>query len=386
VFNVICKSYESEDTKWSGIAVRAIILTEGITQDVLNEVKQRIQENGFASWDYTPYEARNVGQKTALAHRVFKGIEQLPLRAHIFTRFSARLAPSHILPDSKRDDLIRMWDGKKEGEARLDGVFYSSSPLILSRLDRTFHTLPWSIPELFQRYPTGQIYRSLDPGYDHPSVCAWALLIPGDIWIFYRYYIKRQTTITERCEDIIKSSCNVAIKQSFGPLPTDYYLVETNPNPNSELVVATVADYHLFKTDENSGRCVSTNYAAAGLALIESTHMGPEDRAMELDKLLDKSQYHTHPLTKNTPGARAFFLINGPGVDEALSKMESLFWQRLSSGPDKGQEKDKVPSHGDDELDATCQLAAGPFRWSNYQPPRRNVVESREENLTPNWR
>lgn len=389
VFNVICKSYESEDTKWAGSAVSGIVLTEGLTQDILNEVKQRIKVNGFASWDYTPYEARNVGAKTALAHRVFKGQEQLPLRAHIFTRFSARLAPNYILPESKRDDLIRMWDGKKEGEARLDGLFYSSSPLVLSRLDRSFHIVPWSKKELFGKYPTGQIYRSIDPGYDHPTVCTWALLVPGDIWFFYRYYAKRQTTISERCADIIKLSCNVAKKQPYDKGPTDYYLLETHPNVDSEVVIATVGDYHLFKADENTGLCVSTNYNKEGLVLVESTRMGPEDRAMELDKQLDKSDYHTHPITRRTPGAKVFFLINEMGVDDALSKMEGLFWERLASGPNKGAEKDKVPIHGDDELDATCQLVAGPYRWTSYQPARKNTVDTtsgpfgKDENLTP---
>lgn len=394
VWNYICKSYESEDTKWSGSAVRAILLTEGLDQTTLNEVKQRIQVNGFASWDYTPYEARNVGAKTALAHRVFQGKEQLPLRAHVFTRFSARLAPNHILPESKRDDLVRMWDGKKEGEARLDGLFYSSSPLVLSRLDRPFHTVPWTKKELFERYPSGQIYRSIDPGYDHPTVCCWGYLVPGNIWFFYRYYIKRQTTITERCLDIINLSCNVAKREYYGQGKEEYYIVETHPNPDSEVAIATIADYHLFKADENTGLCVSTNYNKAGLVVTESTHMGPEDRAMELDKLLDKSAYHTHPITKRTPGARAFFLINEPGVDEALSQMEGLFWERLAAGPNKGAEKDKVPIHGDDELDATDQLAAGPFIWTPYKPPRKTAAIivpgkespfSPEENLTPNY-
>ena len=36
---IVCKSYESEETKWSGDAVTGIILTEGFTQDILNEIK-----------------------------------------------------------------------------------------------------------------------------------------------------------------------------------------------------------------------------------------------------------------------------------------------------------------------------------------------------------
>lgn len=371
-FRIVCKSYESEDTKWSGSAVHGIILTEGLQSDILNEVKQRIKVNGFGSWDYTPYEARNTGGKTALAFKVFKGQEQLPLRAYIFTRFSARKAPAHILPTAKKDDLIRMWDGKKEGDARLDGIFYSSSPLILSRLDRAFHCLNWSKDELFDRYPNGQIYRGFDPGYDHPSVCCWGYLVPGNIWFIYRYYSARQTTIKERCRDIIQLSGNALKKQRTGPKKTDYILKEIHPHPESEPVVLTAADYHMFKTDEQSGNPYSLNYIQGGLIVTESTHMAPKDRAIDIDDKLDRSEYHTHPVTGHTPGCRIFFLINGVGVDLALSKMEALFWERLASGPNKGEAKDEVPSHKDDELDATCYLVCSPYTWTNYQPPRIN--------------
>lgn len=378
-FTILCKSYESEDTKWSGSAVYGIILTEGLTEAILNEVKQRIKVNGFGSWDYTPYEARNVGSKTALAFKVHKGEEQLPLRSFTFTRFSARKAPAHILPTAKRDDLIRMWEGKKEGDARLDGVFYSSSPLVLSRLDRKFHCINWSVEELFERYPNGQIYRGLDPGYDHPSVCCWGLLVPGNIWFIYRYYVERQKTIRERCADIVKLSGNVLKKKKYGPRKEDYNLQEIHPNPQSEPVVLTAADFHLFKADEVSGQQYSLNYIRAGLIVSESTHMRPEDRAIDLDNKLDKSEYHTHPLIGRTPGARVFFLINGYGVDQALGKMESLFWDRLASGPNKGEAKDKVPTHKEDELDATCYIVCGPYVWTNYSAPRINSWVDEED-------
>lgn len=369
---VICKSYESEDTKWSGSAVRAIILTEGLTSEILNEVKQRIVEHGFGSWDYTPYEARNVGHKTALAFKVHKGEEELPLRAYIFTRFSARKAPAHILPTSKRDDLIRMWDGKAEGDARLDGIFYSSSPLILAKLERSFHTINWSVEELFERYPSGQIYRGLDPGYDHPVVCCWGLLTPGNIWFIYRYYVERQKTIGQRCRDIVTLSNNELKKEKLGRGQEDYILREVHTKPNSEPVILTAADYHMFKMDENTGQNVSLNYNKAGLVVTESTHMKPEDRAVDIDNKLDRSKYHTHPVTENIPGAKIFFVIKGDGVDRALGKMEGLFWDRLASGPNKGEAKDKVPVHGDDELDATCYLVCGPYVWTHFAALRIN--------------
>ncbi len=382
-YRIICKSYESDDTKWSGSAVNGIILTEGFPPEILNEVKQRLRVNSFASWDYTPYEARNVGAKTQLAFKVFKGEEQLPLRAYIFTRFSARQAPAHIIPTSKKDDLIRMWAGKKEGDARLDGIFYSSSPQILSRLDRTFHCLQWSKEELFQRYPNGQVYRGLDPGYDHPTVCCWGYLVPGNIWFIYRYYVERQKTISDRCREIVELSGNSLKKRKYGPGPNDFTLQEVHNKPSSEPVVLTAADYHLFKTDEQTGQIYSSNYIKAGLVVSESTHMRPEDRAIKIDDLLDKSAYHTHPDTRRTPGARVFFLINEHGVDAALSKMESLFWDRLAGGPNKGEAKDTVPTHKDDELDATCYITCGPYVWTNYQPTRINNFVDEEDLLNP---
>jgi hypothetical protein len=382
-FSFICKSYESEDTKWSGSAVTAIILTEGFVPAVLNEIRQRIKVHGFASWDYTPYEARNIGGKTALAFKVYKGEEQLPLTAHIFTRFSARNAPAHILPTSKRDDLIRMWHGKKEGEARLDGLFYSTSPQILSRLDRPFHCVPWTFAELQERYPNGQLYRGFDPGYDHPSVCCWGMLVPGNMWFIYRYYVERQKTISERVADIIRLSGNKQKKNVWGKGINDFTLQEVHPHPHSEPIVLTATDYHMFQADEVTGQPYSLNYIKEGLNVVESTHMRPEDRALEIDRKLSRSEYHVHPITKRTPGAQIFFLINGDGVDMALGKMESLFWDRLASGPNKGEAKDKVPTHKDDELDATCYLVCGPYVWTNYQPPRISAYVEQERFFDP---
>lgn len=378
-FRIVCKSYESEDTKWSGSAVIGIVLTEGLQAEILNEVKQRIKVNGFGSWDYTPYEARNTGGKTALAFKVFKGEEQLPLRAHIFTRFSARKAPAHILPTAKKDDLIRMWDGKKEGDARLDGIFYSSSPLILSRLDRKFHTVSWSYEELFDRYPTGRVYRGLDPGYDHPTVCCWGYLVPGNMWFFYRYYSERQKTIRERCKDIVSLSGNVLKKYKYGKGKNEYTLREVHPHSHSEVAVLTAADFKMFKTDENFGTPYSLNYINSGLVITESLHMSPEDRAVDIDNKLDRSAYHAHPVTGRTPGCQIFFLVNGEGVDLALGKMEALFWERLAAGPNKGEAKDKVPSHKDDELDATCYLACAPYIWTPDSPPRINTWVDEED-------
>ncbi len=380
-WEIYCKSYESDDTKWSGSAVYGIVLTEGLTHAVLSEIKQRLKVGAFASWDYTPYEARNAGQKTALAHKVYQGKEQLPLTSHIFTKFSVRAAPDFIIPEQKRLDLIRMWDGKAEGVARLDGDFYSTSPLVLSRLDRAFHTVPYTKQELFDKYPTGQIYRGFDPGYDHPSVCCWGYLVPGNIWFIYRYYVAKGRTIPERCDDIIKLSGNIRMEFKY-PKSNQIFYKEMHTTPLSEVAVLTAGDFHLFKADEVTGQPYVNNYHREGLILTESTHMRPKDRVSEFDRKLTPNKFLTHPLTKRTPGASVFFLINEQGVDAALTQMESLFWERLAAGPHKGEAKDEVPTHGDDELDATCYLVSAPYSHTNYHPrPNNHFIEQQEENF-----
>ena len=155
IWRIICKSYESKDTKWSGAAVTGVLLTEGVTEPTLNEIKQRFRNDSFGYWDYTPYEPRNLGSKSALAHRVFKGKVELPLSPFVFSGFGIEKTPDFILPTDKKDDMVRMWSNTPEGEARLHGKFYSSSPVVLTNLDTTFHTLPWSKEQLFEKFPDG---------------------------------------------------------------------------------------------------------------------------------------------------------------------------------------------------------------------------------------
>lgn len=381
VIEFSCKSYESEDTKWSGDAVLGIILTEGLEPDTLNEIKQRIVENGFLSWDYTPYEAANVGKKTALAERVYEKKEELPLQPHVFVGFSARLAPAHILPTSKKADLIRMWNGKPQGKARLDGLFFSTSPKILSKLDRPFHCLQWSKDDLFYKYPSGQLFRSIDPGYDHPTCCGWFLLSPQNTWFCYRFLTQSGLSIAERCEVIIRMSNNLQCKRYYGKRQEDFVLIECHHLAESEVFNATILDYHNFKIDETSGKPLQVRYINEGLAVIPSATIGDADRAQEIDKFLDKVPYYTHPVLGHTPSSRLFFLINEPGVDEALTAAEELYWERFKSGDRKGTPKDKVPEHGDDQLDVLGQIAASPYRWNPYKPKRQQPPDNslREE-------
>ena len=378
---IVCKSYESEETKWSGDAVTGIILTEGFPQSILNEIKNRIVNNGFASWDYTPAEPRNTGSKVALAYKVFNREEELPLKPFVFTKFSVRQAPEFIIPKQKRLDLIRMWENSSEGKARLEGDFYASSGLVLDKLDKKFHCLHYDIQQIQQLYPNGRFYRGLDPGRDHPTAAIWGYLSTNNIWFIYRAYSKRGTTISQRCQDIIELSHNAREKtRSQGGI---VYWREVHPSPSSEVFVLTAVDYHLFKDDEQTGLPYAYNYNNEGLIVTESIHMGPEERAQKANSALDPNAnpYLAHPETNKPPGAKIFFLINGFGIANMLDRFDQIFWDRYKQGDQKGEPKDRVQLHGDDELDALCYLICAPYVWTAHQPRR---IEPKPNDLIKN--
>lgn len=440
VWNLVGKSYESKDTKWSSGAVDIIMLTEGVDKATMKEVRMRFKDPGVGSHDFTPYEAANEGAATHLAHQIYKGKFKMPLSLHVFTKFSMLDAPEHIMTEEQRQERIAASEGSLEYKARIEGEFYTSSGLVLSNLDKERHLLPFSKEQFdivlsltlsAMRQP--QQFRGIDPGLDHPTATTWAHLLPSNQWVVYRMMCERNLTIPKRCKRIIELSNNVQSKIFYegGPqretTPEDdirpprpegkFYKLETHPNINSEAFITTIADYHTFKEDEVTGHSNSLNYILQGLQITESVHMGPEDRAVMMDGQLEPSQYlpdlmppkhiqelmHAHNRDKanssrfstlpqqvinyynsslqGIPGGSAlYFLLYGEGVLAAISKWEEFYWERKKSGDDKGAPKDTVPSHEDDELDATAYLTCSQYKWTNVRAERRMVDDSEPEN------
>ncbi len=378
-WELIGKSYESEDTKWSSGAVDVILLTEGVTPKILKEVGMRFKDPGIGGHDFTPYEAINSGAASALAQRILTGKQKLSVPHFVFTEFTVYAAPLHIIPEDKKKGIIEQYKDDPEGKARLEGKFYSSSMLILPQLSRDIHLLPFTPAQMFQRWPNGRIYRGLDPGLDHPTACVWGYLLPSNVWIIYRILAEQGLTIQGRCQKIALKSNNKMIPHKWGKGPKDYYMVECHPKPNSELVVATVCDYHTFKQDEVTGSCYAEHYHTNGLAIIESVHTGPEDRVIAFNDLLQPSAFIQHPIKLTPPSPGVFFLQYGENILQTFEKWEELYWERLKSGDNKGQPKDKVPEHGDDELDGTCYVTGQGFRWTNFRPSARFIEDTEPE-------
>ena len=379
VWEVYGKSYETKDTKWASGAVDMIGLTEGVPQRIFNEVKLRFKDPGVGSWDYTPYEATNLPGAGKLARDVYTGKEKLPLSPFVFTEFSIRNAPLHIVSKEKREEIISSFENMPEGKARIDGKFFATSSLVLSNLNREINCLNWSKDELFKKYPTARIFRGLDPGIDHPTACVWAALLPSNVWIVYRILSERGLSIAQRCKRIIELSGNTLTQKRYGNGENDHYLVETHGKPKSEIVTQTFCDYHTFKVDETTGRSYAHHYTINGLVISESTHVSPVQRTQLVDQALLTAPYAPHPETRITPSPKLFFLINEFGVAEFIEKMENYYWPKKLSGEDRGAPKDTLPSHDDDELDGVGYLIGSPVRWSNNAPAPRLAQDSEPE-------
>lgn len=357
------KSYDSEDTKWSGGAVDGIVLSEGLPQSIFNEVKQRFLYPAFSSWDYTPYEARNTGGKSALAHRVFNGEEPLPLHPYVYSGFGIEDTPDYIMDPDKRADLIRNWHGKPEGDARIKGIFYTSSPLVLKNYRPDFHCLPYSLEELRARYAPQPLilFRGVDPGWGHLTVCAWMALAPDNTKYIYRVYAESQLSIEERCTNIILLSGNKRVKHPKDP--RRFYEHVSDPDNR---IQSTFIDYHAFKTDEITKQPFANNYIRNGLSVRASSTHGPKERAMLLNDMLLPQMHLPHPVTKIAPGSPIYFLTVEPGVATALQKMQNVFYQSYTVGEKRGRTKDEIQDYDDDELDAVTYVALPSVSYNSY--------------------
>lgn len=361
--HIIFKSYDSEDTKFSGAAVDGIMMTEGIPKDIFNELRQRYKYPAFGSWDYTPYEPRNTAGKSALAHKVFKDPTMLPLTPFVFSGFGIEDTPDYILPSEKRKDLIKNWQNDPQGDARIRGIFYSSSPTILKNYNPSIHALDITFDDLKKKYAPRPLilFRGVDPGWGHVTACAWMALAPDNSRYIYRFYSEAQRSISERCNDIIQLSGNQRISHPKNP----NLWIEKIEDPKNKIQI-TYIDYHAFKTDENTKRPFAHYYIENGLIVRPSITYGPKERAVKLNDMLQVLPHLPHPITKKLGGSKLFFLCREPGVAEALQKMENLFWMTFEKGEKRGMAKDAVQDYDDDEMDATCYVVCPQLSYSSF--------------------
>lgn len=360
---ILFKSYDSDDTKWSGGAVDGIMMSEGIPLSIFSEIRQRYKYPAFASWDYTPYEPRNTAGKSKLAHDVFKGKEPLPLTPYVFSGFGIEKCPEYIMDADKRNDLIKNWAGKPEGDARIKGIFYSSSPIVLKNYDPELHAIHISLQELRKLYAPKPLilFRGIDPGWGHVTACAWMALAPDNTRYIYKIYSESQRSVEERCTDIINLSGNKRIQHPKNPKVFQEHITHAD-----NLIRISWIDYHTFKTDELTKRPFAYNYINNGLVVRPSITFGPKERAQLLNDMLQPQAHLPHPIKLKPPGSKVFFLVDEPGVALALQKMENIFYQTFEKGEKRGLTKEAIQDYDDDELDAVCYVTCPILSYSAF--------------------
>lgn len=361
---VVSMSYDSPSEKFAGDAVRAILMTEGPPNEHWNEIKLRFEYPALGSFDFTPVEPSNTNSASHLAEQIYKKKEEVPLSPIVFSGFGIEFAPPHILPPAKKADLIRLYRNKPEGIARLDGKFYTNVPKALHALDREVHCLPLTFNEFVkQNYPNFQTdpsikFRGYDEGSDSPSACVWGALMPDNVWVIYRAWQQAQLTISQRVKRIIELSGNERKERRQPASGTrdqqnqDKWWIE---NQISEKIVMTIADYHIFKKDQNTGKTHARNYVQEGLLLRASITEGPETRVLLLNNKLSLDE---------DKKPKIVFLMKEPGVAEMVDWFEEWYWERYVQGPNKDQPKDKVSDKDDHLADALSYIVLSPFRWS----------------------
>lgn len=294
-----------------------------------------------------------------MAWQVYAGKEEAPLRAHVFTGQRVLDTPDYIIPQEKKDDMVRNWQGKPAAAARLNGEFFSSVPVALPNLNEKIHVLPITYKDLKRIRPNGILYRAIDPGWAHVTACVWGYLTSQNEWFFYRAYSEAQRTIDQRSEDIISLSGNKRI------LKGNIYVEDQQ----SESFKASYIDYHTFKADEQTGAAFAYNYIRAGLRVTPSITIGPRERATLLDNNLQSKITYPHPTDPKLPGARVYFLTGdlGNGIPLVWDKLSNLFWQSYEQGLKKGTLKEQLQDLDDDEFDAVSYLAASNIRYQEFK-------------------
>jgi hypothetical protein len=367
---ILSKSYDSSDDAFQGDAVRMILITEGPPKSKWEEIKLRFEYPALGSFDYTAAEPSNTNEASHLAEQIYKKKEEVPMYPICFSGFGIHFAPPHILPTAKKNDMIRMYSGKPEAEARLWGKFYTTTPRALHALDRDFHCLPLDFNSFVKQYYPGFDhdpsikFRGYDEGSDSPSACVWAALMPDDVWVVYRAWEQRKLTTEQTCKAIITLSGNTR-KERTAPASGDrsrsldkWYREEQT----GEKIVMTIADYHIFKEDKNSGKTHARDYAQQGLILRASITAGPEERVLMLNNKL--TPYIDENFPDRKPQPKIVFLMKEPGVANMIDIFEEWYWERYVQGPNKDEPKDKVSDKNDHLADALCYVVLSPFRWS----------------------
>ncbi len=369
--SVVFKLYESEMSDWSGEALHQASFDEGPPKDKLDEVVVRSEYIHIA---FTPREAANLGGRSALAHKIWKGDDVdkggQPLigkKKFFFSKMAD--APDHILSKETRER--RLLVASKMGEAgkvAVEGGFFQSSPIVFSNFERARNVLPIGGAELLKRYPDAMLIRGMDEGLANPTACTWYIVTPQNEWVAFQSWEQAGLSVGDRCDKIIMLSRNERTIFKWNEDETRRIYRESMKGMR---IRRTFADSKLFKRNpEKVEDNWATTYWNAGLRIERASNIGPAARCDFLNDMMRTEVTRKHILfgdpvhgateAANGPGSRWYVSID---CDKIIERCENYLWQQISTGARMGEFTDK-PATGDDHtIDSFCYPPISGLRW-----------------------
>jgi len=365
------KLYNSEMSAWSGEELFIASFDEGPPADKIDEVVMRSQ---YIYMAYTPREAANLGDRAALAFRIYKGDDESkggkPLvgkKKFFFSKMSD--APDWIISKEKKDQ--RLLTASKMGEAgrvAVEGGFFTSSPLVFSNFEREMNVLPWTGAEIRRRFPTGVLLRTYDQGMAAPSACIWTLITPDNEYIFFQEWQEAQLSVGQRCEKIISLSGN---KRELVKWHEDEQLRRYKEIQEGMKIKVTLADSKMFmRNQERPDQDWTETYRKNGLALEKASNIPPKARCDLMNEffradpsrkhILHKDERYAHLPAAQGEGTKLYVSID---CEYTIRRIGEYLWQQFSTGPRIGEFSEKPEEKDDHLLDCCGYACASNIRW-----------------------
>lgn len=376
------KLYESDVLSWAGKACWMLKLDEAPDKHILSEALPRVQAGGYMGWSYTPAEARNLGSRAQLAFECYTGKYPLVGKVKSFTNFGMDTTPDRIMPQEKKDvDRKRYERLGDEGQTRMKGGFFTSSPVVFNHFDEKFHVLEMDGREILERWPDANLSRGIDEGIAHPAACIWGALLRTGELIIYRDYQATNKSIGERVKDIVELSGN-EIQIARSTSTADGVRHTYKEKFIRETFRATFADWHLWnRKNEQLDDSRAKDYQRAGMIIRQSTMLGPEARCDNVNDMFRKDHTRLHVLNGDAPGARIYVTRN---CVHLIERLKNYLWAQKKSGPDVGEFTGKPQGTGDDVIDAFCYQVLGKLRWHSPKDPDDNDNITEQSNSRSN--
>lgn len=417
------KLYNSDMTAWSGTELFFTGFDEGPTEDKIDEAVMRSQYMHIA---FTPREAANIGNKAALAKKIYKGDKKLVGQLRVF-QISMKDTEDYVVGEGNASLGAKKKAQRLEvaatmgdaGRVAVEGGFFDSSPVVFSNFKPELNILPVigetvvravrgeSTPEELKEWPwltkfaNANLFRGFDEGLAHPTAAVWVAILRTGERVVYRDYEASDTSITERVERIVDMSGNKLELVNLSQLlsrnhdAARYHAMGVQRDAlreqmtgqranryrevwDREPIRRTIADSKIFKRDPNHPLDDWTeNYRRAGLSLDRARSDGPAARCDFANGLFrpDHTRDHLNPVQGGKFGYGCGLYLTRDCVT-LRKRLEEYLWEQFKSGPKVGLFTGKPGALYDDLIDAMTYVVGARITWIDPSQYRSSAAHT----------